>query len=78
MFDEVVKLCRNARLHPSAFFQRDLQFLLHGALEEAYAVNSDATLAHLSNVLKLVSQFPEQLRVIGLVSISWCLMRRCA
>ncbi len=68
MFGEVVKLCRAARLHPSAFFQRDLQFLLHGALEEAHAHKSDEiSLAHLSNVLKLISQFPEQLRVIVLV-----------
>ena len=57
-----------ARAHPVAMFQRELQHLLHGALEEASAAKGDAVpdaLAHVAAVLKVIAMFPERLQIIA-------------
>ncbi len=71
-FETAARLCRAARAHPIAMFQRELQHLLHGALEEAAAAKGESlspARAHLTAVLQLINGFPERLQVIANVSM---------
>ena len=69
-----IRLCEQARLAPCALFQRELQHLLHGALEEAAASKGSlASRSLIAEIVHLLQPFPERLNILAKVMLYPCL-----